>query len=343
MEPEKGKRAANFTDAEKLYYQPKEKAGLGRYCQTVECQAQNGAQRTATQIKEKWRKSCGAAREEAAKEKVHARTTGGGPPAKANDPVTQKILELHQGAPNFYGIDGGFEIGMPLPLELINNPFGLNGKEVKSLLQKAKEMNVEIQQFLQDYRPSKALPKVGDGIFYNYVDTTKGITEAERDELTSFLSTFSEINFSVIDVPTMVHDTIAFIVHYSDKKENDASELVVLNGPSNYIACNTEQRQIIATVDSPTLWVKGMLGQESPSCQASVSSVVAPITTKAKSSITKPVSVTRSKKKQTYQELQIEVLKLDKTRILQEKRKIISERRKARARKNSPEIKDQEI
>ncbi|XP_052067359.1 uncharacterized protein LOC127706740 [Mytilus californianus] len=215
-----------------------------RYCQTVE--ARGGAQRTATQIKEKWRKSCGAAREEAAKEKVHARTTGGGPQAKANDPVTQKILELHQGAPNFYGIHGGLDIGMPLPLELINNPFGLN--------------------------------------------------------------------------------------------ENDASEFVVLNDPSNYVACNTEQREIIATVDLPTLRVKGVLGQESPSCQASVSSVVALIATKAKSSITKPVSVTQPKKKQTYQELQIEVLKLDKTRILQEKRKIISEREKLELEKTQRSI-----
>ncbi|CAC5402121.1 unnamed protein product [Mytilus coruscus] len=169
-------------------------------------------------------------------------------------------------------------------------------------------MNVEIQQYLQDYRPSKALPKVGDGIFYNYVDTTKGITGAERDELTSFL-------------------------------KNDASELVVLNDPSNYVACNTEQRQIIATVDSPTLRVKCVLGQESPSCQASVSSVVAPITTKAKSSITKPVSVTQPKKKQTYQELQIEVLKLDKKRILQEKRKIISEREKLELEKTLLKLK----
>ncbi|XP_063436565.1 uncharacterized protein LOC134717997 [Mytilus trossulus] len=53
-----------------------------------------GAQRTANQIKEKWRKSYVVAKEEAAKDKAHARTTGGGPPAKAKDPVTQKILEL---------------------------------------------------------------------------------------------------------------------------------------------------------------------------------------------------------------------------------------------------------
>ncbi|CAC5416294.1 unnamed protein product [Mytilus coruscus] len=65
----------------------------------------------------------GTSREETAKENVHARTTGGGPPAKAKDHVTGKILELHHGAPNFYGIDGGLEIEMPTsgePLPSIN-------------------------------------------------------------------------------------------------------------------------------------------------------------------------------------------------------------------------------
>ncbi|CAC5376394.1 unnamed protein product [Mytilus coruscus] len=85
-----------------------------------------------------------------------------------------------------------------------------------SLLGKAKAMSVEIQQFLQEYRPRKLLPKVGN-MFNNYVDTTKGITEDERDDLTSYLCSFKEINFSVIYVPTMVHDTISFIVHHSDK------------------------------------------------------------------------------------------------------------------------------
>ncbi|CAC5388031.1 unnamed protein product [Mytilus coruscus] len=89
-----------------------------------------------------------------------------------------------------------------------------------SLLEKAKEMSVEIQQFLQDYRTSKLLPKKGD-MFTNYVDATKGITEDERDELTSFLCSFKEINVSVIDVPTMVPDTISFIVHHSDKTVNE--------------------------------------------------------------------------------------------------------------------------
>ncbi|CAC5360908.1 unnamed protein product [Mytilus coruscus] len=233
MEPEKGKRAANFTDAEKVFLTELVEKNINiinaKFNSSITNQrkkqvwediakqlnARGGAQRTATQIKEKWMKSCGAAREEAAKEKVHARTTGGGPPAKANDPVTQKILELHQGAPNF---------------------------------------------------------------FWDRWRQSLGYTVHNRGRTTD-----------------TYHDVTG------RENKNDASELVVLNDPSNYVACNTEQRQIIGTVDSPTLRVKGVLGQESPSCQASVGSVVAPITTKAKSSITKPISVTQAKKKQTYQ------------------------------------------
>ena len=58
-------------------------------------------------------------------------------------------------------------------------------------------MSVEIHQFLQNYSPNIALPKVGDSILNNYVDTTKGITEEERDALTSFLSTFKEITHTI--------------------------------------------------------------------------------------------------------------------------------------------------
>ncbi|CAC5387968.1 unnamed protein product [Mytilus coruscus] len=116
-----------------------------------------------------------------------------------------------------------------------------SGKEVKSLLEKAKVISVEIHQFLQDYSPNIALPKVGDSILNNYVDTTKGITEEERDALTSFLCTFREINFSVIDVPTMVHDTISFIVHHSDKKDEDPVEKI-----TEY---NSESEEFVSTLD----------------------------------------------------------------------------------------------
>jgi hypothetical protein len=37
--------------------------------------------------------------------------TGGGPPSQPVDPVSQKILQLHQDSPNFIGIPGGVEVG----------------------------------------------------------------------------------------------------------------------------------------------------------------------------------------------------------------------------------------
>ena len=51
------------------------------------------------------------------------------------------------------------------------------GKGVRSLVEKANGMKTEIQEYLQNYTPSKSLPKIGDNIFTDYVDKTKGISE----------------------------------------------------------------------------------------------------------------------------------------------------------------------
>ena len=89
--------------------------------------ARGVAQMTTQQIKDKCRKSCGAVLEEAAKERVYAKTTGGGPPITTyKDPTTEKIIQLHQGAPNFFGIDGGIEMG--LSVNMIDSNMGLDGK-----------------------------------------------------------------------------------------------------------------------------------------------------------------------------------------------------------------------
>lgn len=50
----------------------------------------------------------------------------------------------------------------------------------------------------------------------NYKDATLGISAEERDELTSYLGTFKEINLSHQDIPSMVHDTIVFILHFKE-------------------------------------------------------------------------------------------------------------------------------
>ncbi|XP_076080818.1 uncharacterized protein LOC143051776 isoform X3 [Mytilus galloprovincialis] len=91
-----------------------------------------------------------------------------------------------------------------------------------SLVIKAKEMKAEIIEYLQNYKPFKSLPKVGDSLFNHYVDNTRGISEEVRDELTSYLSlTYKDIfNLSVSsDIPSMMHNTISFIIHHSGNKD----------------------------------------------------------------------------------------------------------------------------
>ncbi|CAG2185375.1 unnamed protein product [Mytilus edulis] len=91
-----------------------------------------------------------------------------------------------------------------------------------SLVKKAKEMKGQIEEYLQNYQPLKSLPKVGDSLLNDYVDKTKGISEEERDELTSYLSLkYKDIfNLSVSsDIPSMMHNTISFIIHHSGHKD----------------------------------------------------------------------------------------------------------------------------
>ncbi|CAC5378181.1 unnamed protein product [Mytilus coruscus] len=66
------------------------------------------------------------------------------------------------------------------------------------VLDQAKEMHLEIKKFLEQVN--------------EYKDFTKGITEELRDELTNYISTFKEVHLSVPDIPSMVHDTIVFIL-----------------------------------------------------------------------------------------------------------------------------------
>lgn len=89
--------------------------------------ARGVAQRTTQQIKDKCRKSCRAVREEAANERAYAKTTRGVPPITTyKDPITETIIQLDQGAPNFFGIDGDIE--MRLSVNMIDSNLGLDGK-----------------------------------------------------------------------------------------------------------------------------------------------------------------------------------------------------------------------
>ena len=90
-----------------------------------------------------------------------------------------------------------------------------------SLVKEAKEMKGQIEEYLQNYQPLKSLPNVVDSLLNDYVDKTKGISEEERDELTSYLSLkYKDIfNLSVSsDIPSMMHNTISFIIRHSGHK-----------------------------------------------------------------------------------------------------------------------------
>ncbi|VDI67162.1 Hypothetical predicted protein [Mytilus galloprovincialis] len=87
-----------------------------------------------------------------------------------------------------------------------------------SVISKAKEMEAEIMTFLKNYKHIKSLPKIGNSILNEYDDVTKSMSDDERDELTEYLCTFKEINPTAFDVPSMVHNTIAYIINYSSIK-----------------------------------------------------------------------------------------------------------------------------
>ncbi|CAC5383681.1 unnamed protein product [Mytilus coruscus] len=102
--------------------------------------------------------------------------------------------------------------------------FNLGDKE-NALIQKAKDMHLEIKEFLINYLPSKSLPKIGDNVSISYEDKTRDITEDDRDELTRYLCTFKEINLTIPDIPSMLHDTIAFILQNSKKTVDNSAAL----------------------------------------------------------------------------------------------------------------------
>ena len=69
------------------------------------------AKRSTTDVKDKWRAMCGAARKEMSRERSSIGKTGGGkslPPLKA---TSQRIIELFGDEPGFSGIQGGIESG----------------------------------------------------------------------------------------------------------------------------------------------------------------------------------------------------------------------------------------
>ncbi|CAC5378761.1 unnamed protein product [Mytilus coruscus] len=142
--------------------------------------------------------------------KDHART-GGGPQAKPLSLAIHRTIDLCKDSASFKGI-GGVESC-------------IKGDKENALIQKAKDMHLEIKEFLINYLPSKSLPKIGDNVSISYEDKTRDITEDDRDELTRYLCTFKEINLTIPDIPSMLHDTIAFILQNSKKTVDNSAAL----------------------------------------------------------------------------------------------------------------------
>ncbi|CAG2231520.1 unnamed protein product [Mytilus edulis] len=167
--------------------------------------------RTETEVRNRWRNLTRGAKQKFTTVQKERTQTGGGPPPTQPSQAEENIINCMRDTASFRGVPGGQET-------LIEGPEG----RPSSLVKKAKEMKGQIEEYLQNYQPLKSLPKVGDSLLNDYVDKTKGISEEERDELTSYLSLkYKDIfNLSVSsDIPSMMHNTISFIIHHSGHKD----------------------------------------------------------------------------------------------------------------------------
>ncbi|CAC5417385.1 unnamed protein product [Mytilus coruscus] len=124
-----------------------------------------------------------------------------------------------------------------------------------SVISKAKEMEADIMKFLKNYKHIKSLPKIGNSILNEYDDVTKSMSDDERDELTEYLCTFKEINPTAFDVPSMIHNTIAYIINYSSVKgitkscekltESKTQEIHVVEDDSLVNMTRYEKRKVV--------------------------------------------------------------------------------------------------
>ncbi|CAC5367826.1 unnamed protein product [Mytilus coruscus] len=167
--------------------------------------------RTETEVRNRWRNLTRGAKQKFTNVQRERSQTGGGPPPTQPSQAEENIINCMRDTASFRGVPGGQETA-------IEGPEG----RPSSLVKKAKEMKGQIEEYLQNYQPLKSLPKVGDSLLNDYVDNTKGISEEERDELTSYLSLkYKDIfNLSISsDIPSMMHNTISFIIHHSGNKD----------------------------------------------------------------------------------------------------------------------------
>ena len=77
---------------------------------TCEVNALGVANRTAHEVKEKWKNLTSSAKKRFSDIRRQERQTGGGPPPKEVTPVEKRIIKLFEDTPLFTGLDG-FETG----------------------------------------------------------------------------------------------------------------------------------------------------------------------------------------------------------------------------------------
>ncbi|CAC5385074.1 unnamed protein product [Mytilus coruscus] len=199
--------------------------------------------RQVADIKKKWQDIQSLAKKKEAARLQAVRRTGGGPPPEdtlkswekiVSDVKTKSGIQLNMVIGTFTktmveGIEGGFDTsdtsdGISCGCGAVGGQPNAIGYKTNTcmVLDQAKEMHLEIEKFLEQYTSnSKSLPKIGENILrvIEYKDFTKGITEELRDELTNYISTFKEVHLSVPDIPSMVHDTIVFILQNLNNTE----------------------------------------------------------------------------------------------------------------------------
>ncbi|CAC5363825.1 unnamed protein product [Mytilus coruscus] len=204
------------------------KSSVVKYYKFCQCQGW-GPKWTVDQIKEKWRKSCSKAKLEASDVKESA-IRPAGTTWRILTTRPRKIILLHEDAPHFFGIDGGIDIsaGKMFPdaqdSTMKNDVITtVTSTEVNasvghySVISK-KGNGGRYNEISENYKHIKSLPKIGNSILNEYDDVTKSMSDDERDELTEYLCTFKEINPTAFDVPSMIHNTIAYIINYSSIK-----------------------------------------------------------------------------------------------------------------------------
>nr|XP_022286425.1 nuclear apoptosis-inducing factor 1-like [Crassostrea virginica] len=106
---------------------------------TEKVNAVGNAQRSVTEVKDKWRNMCRDAKMRFAEHRRESQKTGGGPPPAPLSQTVADIVDLYKGCSSFVGVSGGIETpiskqtDITTERDLVQAPYiGLNIVEVPS-------------------------------------------------------------------------------------------------------------------------------------------------------------------------------------------------------------------